>query len=83
LITFLGAAAVPWPLARAQPSGRMWRIGMLIHLALDDAEGQSHNAAFLQGLQGLGWVVGRNVRIEYRWALAILILTACTRMQWN
>ena len=38
-----------------------------MHLASDDAEGQSHNAAFLQGLQELGWAVGRNARIEYRW----------------
>jgi putative ABC transport system substrate-binding protein len=38
-----------------------------MNLASDDAEGQSRNAAFLQGLQQLGWAVGRNVRIDYRW----------------
>ena len=38
-----------------------------MNLASDDAEGQSRNAAFLQGLQELGWAVGRNVRIDYRW----------------
>jgi putative ABC transport system substrate-binding protein len=45
----------------------MRRIGIFLNLASDDAEGQSRNAAFLQGLQELGWSVGRNVRIDYRW----------------
>jgi hypothetical protein len=36
--------------------------------AADDAVVQARNAAFLQGLQQLGWTVGRNVRIDYRWA---------------
>jgi ABC-type uncharacterized transport system substrate-binding protein len=66
-ITLLSGAAA-WPLAaRAQSSGRMRRIGIFLNLASDDAEGQSRNAAFLQGLQELGWSVGRNVRIDYRW----------------
>ena len=64
----LGGAAAAWPLAaRAQPPGRMRRIGIFINLASEDPEGQSRNAAFLQGLQELGWSVGRNVRIDYRW----------------
>jgi ABC-type uncharacterized transport system substrate-binding protein len=68
LITLVSGAAVAWPLAGwAQPSGRMRRIGILMHLASDDADAQSRNAAFLQGLQELGWAVGRNVRIDYRW----------------
>ena len=67
-ITALGGAAVAWPIvARAQPSVRVRRIGIFMNLASDDAEGQSRNAAFLQGLQELGWAVGRNVRIDYRW----------------
>jgi putative tryptophan/tyrosine transport system substrate-binding protein len=68
LIALLGGAAAAWPLAGwAQPSGQMRRIGILAHLPSDDADAQSCNAAFLQGLQELGWAVGRNVRIDYRW----------------
>jgi putative tryptophan/tyrosine transport system substrate-binding protein len=66
-ITLLGGAAA-WPLAaRAQQPDRVRRIGILTYLASDDADAQSRNAAFLQGLQELGWAVGRNVRIDYRW----------------
>jgi putative tryptophan/tyrosine transport system substrate-binding protein len=45
----------------------MRRIGVLMNLAADDAEGQARLAAFLQGLQEAGWAVGRNVRIDLRW----------------
>jgi putative ABC transport system substrate-binding protein len=66
-ITLLGGAAVAWPLAaRAQQPDRMRRIGALAGIE-DDAEGQARFAAFLQGLQQLGWTDGRNVRIDYRW----------------
>jgi len=66
-ITLLGGAAA-WPLAaRAQQPQRMRRIGVLMNLASDDAEGQARLAAFHQGLQQLGWTVGRNVQIDYRW----------------
>jgi putative ABC transport system substrate-binding protein len=70
-ITLLaGGAGAAWPLAaRAQqPRERMRRIGVLMHLAADDPEGQSRVAAFLQGLQEAGWAVGRNVNIDVRWA---------------
>jgi putative ABC transport system substrate-binding protein len=67
-ITFLGGAAA-WPLAaRAQQGGRMRRIGVLAVFAADDPEAQARNAGFLQGLQDLGWSVGRNVQIDYRWS---------------
>jgi ABC-type uncharacterized transport system substrate-binding protein len=66
-ITLLGGAAVAWPIAGRGQQVPMRRIGIFMNLASDDAEGQSRNAAFLQGLQELGWAVGRNVRIDYRW----------------
>jgi putative ABC transport system substrate-binding protein len=67
-ITLLGGGTVVWPLAvRAQQGERMRRIGVLMPQAADDPEYQARLAAFLQGLQELGWTVGRNVRIDYRW----------------
>jgi putative tryptophan/tyrosine transport system substrate-binding protein len=67
-ITLLGSAAAGWPLtARAQQSGRMQRVGVLLNLAADDPEGQARLAAFLQGLQEAGWAVGRNLRVDLRW----------------
>jgi len=70
-ITLLGGAAA-WPLAaRAQQPGvRVRRIGVLTNLPSDDAEAQLRNAAFLQGLQELGRMVGRNLRIDFRWVTA-------------
>jgi putative ABC transport system substrate-binding protein len=66
-ITLLGGAA-SWPLAaRAQQCERMRRIGVLMNLTADDAEGQGRLAAFMQGLQEAGWSVGRNVRVDLRW----------------
>ena len=57
-----------WPLtARAQQSGRMRRIGVLMPFAKGDPEGQARITAFVQGLQKLGWTEGRNLHIEYRW----------------
>ena len=68
-ITLLGSAAAAWPLtARAQQTGRMRRIGVLMSLAADDRQGQERLAAFVQSLQELGWTDGRNVRIDTRWA---------------
>ena len=68
-IMLIGGAAVVWPLAaRAQQGERMRRIGVLMTLSEDDAEGQERMAVFLEGLQQSGWTDGRNVRIDYRWA---------------
>src|SRR5437868_2318204 len=73
-ITLLGGAAassVSWPLvARAQQPERMPRIGVLSNLSQDDPEAPARDAAFVQGLQQLGWIDGRNVRIDYRYAEA-------------
>ena len=68
LITLVGGAAAAWPLAaRAQQPAGVRRIGVLMHFAADDPESQARLTAFLQGLQELGWTVGRNVRIDTRW----------------
>ena len=68
-IILLGGAAVAWPLAaRAQQADRMRRVGVLVSRIADDPEEQARLAAFVQGLQELGWTEGRNVRIDYRWA---------------
>ena len=69
LIALLGITAATWPLgARAQQPERMRRIGVLSTVAADDPEVQARMAAFHQGLQETGWVIGRNLRIEYRWS---------------
>ena len=66
-IMLLGGAAA-WPLAaRAEQGERMRRVGVLMHLAADDPEGQARHATFVQGLQQSGWSAGRNVRIDTRW----------------
>jgi putative ABC transport system substrate-binding protein len=68
-ITLLGGAAANWSLAaRAQQVNRIRRIGVLMNFAADDPESMARIGAFLQGLQELGWLVGRNVAIEYRWS---------------
>jgi putative tryptophan/tyrosine transport system substrate-binding protein len=67
-VTLLGGAAA-WPFAvHTQQPDRMRRVGMLISLAADDPEAQARVAAFVQGLQQLGWTDGRNVRIDTRWS---------------
>ncbi|MDA9412722.1 hypothetical protein XH80_39770 [Bradyrhizobium sp. CCBAU 45384] len=64
-ITVVGGAVATWPLAaRAQ---QMRRIGVLLVTSEDDPESQARVAAFEEGLNKLGWTVGRNIRIDYRW----------------
>jgi putative ABC transport system substrate-binding protein len=68
-ITLLGGAAAAWPLAaRAQQPERMRRVGALMNTAADTADGQARFAAFVRGLQELGWTDGRNARLDVRWA---------------
>jgi putative ABC transport system substrate-binding protein len=68
-VTLLGGVAAAWPLtARAQQPEQMRRIGVLMSVAADDPEGKARFKAFQQGLQQLGWIDGRNVRIETRWS---------------
>src|SRR5262245_27145152 len=66
-ISLVGGVAA-WPLtARAQQGERMRRIGALVLYAEADPQGKPRVAAFLQGLQTLGWTEGRNVQIDIRW----------------
>ena len=68
-IALVGGSAAAWPVAaRAQQPERMRRIGVLLPATSDDVEFQARVGAFLQGLQQLGWRIGRNVRIDIRWA---------------
>jgi putative ABC transport system substrate-binding protein len=68
-ISALGGATVAWPLAaRAQQGGSMRRIGVLQGLAADDPVAQVTTTAFLQGLRQLGWIDGRSVHIDIRFA---------------
>ena len=68
-ITGLSGAALAWPLAaRAQQPHRVRRIGMLLPATAGDTEFQAWVGALLQGLQQSNWSIGRNVRIETRWA---------------
>src|SRR5215468_4705453 len=70
-ITLLGGAAAAWPLAaRAQQTERVRRIGIIQPASSDDAEYQIRVGALLQELQQLGWITGRNIRIETRWTKA-------------
>jgi putative tryptophan/tyrosine transport system substrate-binding protein len=68
-IAGIGATAA-WPAVvhGREPGERMRLVGVLMPLAADDPDAKDRIEAFLQGLQQLGWNVGRNLRIEYRWS---------------
>ena len=67
-IKVIAGAAATWPVAaHAQQPERMPRIGVLLGLAANDPQGQTTLTTLLQALQQLGWIDGRNVRIDYRW----------------
>jgi putative ABC transport system substrate-binding protein len=64
----LAGTVVAWPhVAHAQQADQVRRIGVTMSMSSDDPEGQARLTAFRQALQELGWTVGRNVRIDYRW----------------
>src|SRR5258707_7234441 len=69
VITLIGGAAT-WPLAARAQQPAMRRIGVLMPSAADDPEFQARITAFLQGLAQLGWLDGRNVRIDTSWGVA-------------
>ena len=67
-ITFVGGG-VAWPLAvRAQQPTAIRRLGVLLNLSENDVEAQRLVKTFRDRLAQLGWVDGRNLRIDYRWA---------------
>ena len=69
ITTLLGGAAAAGPLAvRAQEPNRVRRIGALMSFAESDPEGQARIAAFRESLRSLGWIEGRNIDVQVRWA---------------
>jgi putative ABC transport system substrate-binding protein len=67
-IKAIAGSAAAWPLAaRAQQPERMRRVGWLVGLRENDQEAQRRTGAFVHELQRLGWSVGRNIQIDYRW----------------
>jgi putative ABC transport system substrate-binding protein len=70
LIGLIAGAAAAWPIDAHAQDGRVRRIGLILPAASDDAEYQTWVGAFLQALAQLGWTIGRNIRIDTRWATA-------------
>src|SRR4051812_38180339 len=69
LMTAFGASIVSWPLVtQAQQAVRTPRIGMLLSFNEDDLEAQSRVTVFRQELARLGWSIGHNIQIDYRWS---------------
>jgi hypothetical protein len=67
-IAGLGGAVAAWPLAaRAQQPDRVGRVGVLMAFDETDPEGKARLSAFTQGLSELGWIDGRNLRMDVRW----------------
>jgi putative tryptophan/tyrosine transport system substrate-binding protein len=68
-ISAFGGATVAWPfVVRAQQAERMRRIGVLVPFTASDPDEKAWLKAFQDGLQSLGWVQGRNISVDYRWA---------------
>jgi putative tryptophan/tyrosine transport system substrate-binding protein len=68
LITLLGGAAAAWPLAGRAQQAAMPRVGALFGISENDPEGRDRIDAFRHGLEKLGWIAGKNVQLESRWA---------------
>jgi putative tryptophan/tyrosine transport system substrate-binding protein len=69
-IAGLGSAVVSPLRGHAQQPERMRRIGALMNTTAENPSSQAQIAAFTQGLQELGWTIGRNLHIDYRWGAA-------------
>src|SRR4051812_49250189 len=67
-ISLIGGLAAAWPLkVHAQQPGQMRRVGVLINAAENDQDKQFEIGEFRQRLKDLGWIEGRNVRLDLRW----------------
>jgi putative ABC transport system substrate-binding protein len=69
-ITLLSGAAAAWPMAARAQQNAVRRVGVLLPATAEDAEFQARVGAFLRALEQLGWRIGRDVRIDTRWATA-------------
>jgi putative tryptophan/tyrosine transport system substrate-binding protein len=68
-ITLLGGAAAAWPIAAgAQQNEQVRRMGVLMPFAMGNGEAQASSNILLQGLREFGWIEGRNLKVEYRFA---------------
>ena len=66
VVTLLGGMVMAWPLAAyAQQAVR--RVGVLMPFTVNDTEAEARNAVFEQSLRQLGWTIGRDLQIDYRW----------------
>jgi hypothetical protein len=67
-VILLSGATAGWPLAaRAQQTGRMRRLGVLMAPQESNPEGRAQLSGFMQALTALGWIEGRNLQMEIRW----------------
>ena len=67
-LTVIGCAAAGWPLAaHGQQGERVRRLGVLMGWAETDPDAHARLKVFHQALRDLGWTLGGNLRIEYRW----------------
>jgi putative ABC transport system substrate-binding protein len=72
-ITLLGGAMASWPLGvRAQQDDRVRRIGVLMPDVANNPQVEVRNGALVKELERLGWTVGRNLKIDYRWSASVL-----------
>ena len=67
-IALLGGTAATWPLAaRAQQGDRIRRLAVLMSVEESEPEAKAQLSGFTQALAELGWIDGRNLRMEVRW----------------
>src|SRR5260370_12579128 len=67
-ITLMVGTAAAWPVAAGgQPASSVRRIGWLVGLGESDPEARRRTAAFVEQLEYLGWTIGQNIQIDYRW----------------